>query len=178
MRDSVNLRTQNIVAQKPSQIRVYTLVFFAITFGISLILIVINLGLKMQNARLDDRENEVITAINNQADKKIKMLVISDRLKNITRVMADRGDINTRITSLFEIYPQNMVITGLDGNPDTITIESSTGDLRILNAFLEEQLPDFIETNTIGVRRVSVASVQARGGSYISSVVYSFEELE
>lgn len=176
MNTSINLAQKNSGStKKKKQYTPYIYGMFVGVIAIAMGIMVINIVLKVQHGSLSDTANELITQINNQADKKVKMQVISERSKNIQSLLVARGNLNERFATLVEQFPNSVNITSLDMKEKEVVLTLESPSLLVMNGILERDLPNFLQENNSNVTRVDINTFTAQEGRYAVTLKLEYE---
>lgn len=173
MKTEINLTVGNKAVKK----KTYTMYVFWLFGGIvafAVMLMVINVILKLQYSSLDSQERDLTTKINAQADKKVNMLVISERIKNINALYAKRGDFDKQLNELVSIFPSSVTISQITAEHNEFTLSLSAKNLQAMNQVLENDLPAFLKEHQKEIQMVDVNSFQAQRGDYLLTLRFMF----
>jgi hypothetical protein len=164
MKTSINLALGTPVVKRKSYLR-YGYWIFAVVLTVAVIMIAVTLGLKLQHGNLENQEQELLTAINSQADKKLQMLIVAERSQSIQSLFNRRGNLDKKLSELVAIFPSSIAIDTLNAQDSQFTVSLRTANLAELNTILEEDLPTFTQDNP-EIKIVDISSFKASQGEY------------
>lgn len=173
MKTSINLALgHKVVKKKPYTVYVYGL--FAVILACALVIMAVNVGLKIQHSTLTTQGQELSTAINAQAEKKINLLIVSERTRNIASLFSSRGTLDTRLEELVNIFPSSVSVTGLNVQEEEFVLIVEASNLSAMNSVLEEDLPTYLKETKSGIQMVHINSFQAQEGNYELSLRFKY----
>lgn len=173
MKASINLALGNTRIKKKTY-SIYVYWSFAVVVAIALVIMAVNIGFKIQYASLLAQEQDLTAAINTQAEKKVNMLIVSERTKNIASLYAKRGELDKRLEDLISIFPQSVTISGLNAKDEEFVLTVETSDLTAMNDVLEQDLPSYLKNLNSGIQIVDINSFQAQEGQYALSLRFQY----
>ncbi len=175
MKSTINLAQRTKTgSQKKHKYTVYIYGLFVAVIAVAMGVMVINIILKSEFSSLETTESQLLTQINNQADKKLKMLIISERYKNIKSLLASRGSLDQRLASLIRQFPSTVRVSGMNVKDNVIILTVESSNLLALNTILENDLPEYLKSNDIGVQLADVSSFKAAEGVYAAELRFEF----
>lgn len=131
----------------------FLLVFFA---AVSLISYRLFLNAKLSS--LTDEETTLVQQINALQEKKVKILIIHDRLASIQKLLKSRNNVNNKISIVKNVIPDDVTISALDGNPDDVTVSVESENLQSLNDLIEDKVMQIQKTNKKAIKRIEMKS--------------------
>lgn len=175
MNTSINLALdKKTTSEKKSRFTVYIYIIFVVVIAVAMGAMLINIILKSEYSTLEATEQQLQTQINNQADKKLKMLIIAERYNNIKSLYASRGQFDIRFSDLVNQFPNSVNIVGLELKDEEFILSLRSSDLMVMNNILENQLPEYLEKNEIGIRLADINSFKALEGMYTADLRFEF----
>ncbi len=131
---------------------------FSLVFLIAIVLLSYRLFLNARLGNLTDEETVQMQKINALQEKKVKFLIIHDRLASIQKLLKGRVDVNNKISIVKNVIPADVTIAALDGNPDAVTISVESESLESLNDLIEEKIMQIQITNKKAIKRIEMKS--------------------
>ncbi len=176
MKNSINLAL-NTKPEKIENTPVVKILYgvFAVVFVLGVVSVGINLAMSLQHAGLKKKEKSLVEDILKQDDKRKQLLHISERSRNITTVLGARGNINVKLATLAQAFPDDVSITSIQSNGDEITMEVRSNSLLTMDTLLEGELKDFLKTNKLGISLVDINKFSAESGVYTLAMRFSFK---
>lgn len=175
MKTSINLAQQKqSIAQNKSRFTVYIYVAFVVIIAFAMGVMLFNIILKSEYSTLESTEQQLQTQINNQADKKLKMLIIAERYSNIKSLYASRGQLDVRFSNLVEQFPNSVRIVGIELKDEEFVLSLQSPDLNVMNNMIEDKLPEYLENNEIGIRLADINAFKALEGVYTADLRFEF----
>lgn len=173
MKTSINLALGTPVVKKKSYLR-YVYWLFAVVLAVAVILIAVTLGLKLQYGNLESQEQELLTAINSQPEKKLQMLIVAERAQSIQSLYSRRGNMDEKLAELIALFPPSVSVDTLNAQESLYTVQLSTNDLAQINTVLEQDLAEFAQKNP-GIKVVDISSFKASQGEYTVELRFEYK---
>lgn len=135
----------------------YSLGTFISTFFLALVVLAIGLLIKQGFSKIEADQNRVRENINRDAEKKIKILTLKNRLENIARIVDSRENFNAVVESILSIFPSDIEIGGIQAGTDEIVIRVQSQDLLVLNTLLEENIKAYTKKEN-KIKKIDIVS--------------------
>jgi len=167
MKAKINLATKRIVqVKKLRKFFLSSIIFFSISTGITLILLLINFSINLQISKLN--EQQAAMGIEAGRYKSVKEMVLGtqERLGQIRSVLSERHDAGSKINAVVGIIPSSIQIKSMEYDENEIRLTLSSDSLVALQNLIEEKLPQLqnegsrdIGSITVGDFRVDVENL-------------------
>jgi hypothetical protein len=174
MKSNINLVLGKAQPQKnPIAVKVSYYVFAGI-FLVAIVVLAILFISKIQLNALSDQEQQTLASINQQADKKLKMIIVSERLSTIKNIFSQRGNLDQKLSSVISLVPEAITVDAVNAGDDKVTLSLKTDDLLALNTYLENDLPTALKKFAIPIKDVTVNNMSSNNNSYQASITFTF----
>lgn len=131
---------------------------FSLVFLTAIVLLSYRLFLNAKLGNLTEEETAQTQKINALQEKKVKFLIIHDRLASIQKLLKGRDDVNNKISIVKNVIPNDVVISALDGDPEEVTLSVESESLESLNNLIEEKIMQIQTTNKKAIKRIEMKS--------------------
>lgn len=134
----------------------FSLVFMGIVVGITIILLTINFILARQYTALLVREQQLKFALESQTEKKIRLLLLEDRLISVDKILKTRADINKNFNRVIASLPPSVSVVNAEVQKDKIIIRLQSDNLADLNVLIDTYYDRLDQNET--AKRVQLSS--------------------
>lgn len=173
MNNNINLITQRRERQHEySKIFLITSILFAIIFTIALSLTLYSFFLKGKAAGLSRDVARVKTKVAGFAQKKEKILAISERLDSTRSIISKRNNLSDRTSQILAAIPETFNIESIKTADNVITVKLGSSSLLLLDDFLEARLPTFAKNAGAALKKIESTSFTRVGDYYIDLTFY------
>ncbi len=157
MKAKINLATKRIVqVKKLRKFFLSSIIFFSISTGITLILLLINFSINLQTSKL--AETKASMEIEAGTYKPVKEMVLGtqERLGQIRSVLSERQDAGSKINALVGIVPSSIQIKSMEYDETGIRLTLSSDSLVALQNLIEDKLPQMQSEGKGDIGSISV----------------------
>jgi hypothetical protein len=174
MKTGINLITTKQTFEKNiRRFFLVSIIFFAAIFVITSILLAFNFILNRNLADLQTQKNSLNNSFVSLSDKSAKFLLLTDRLSNIRSILMNRQDIISKIDSIFALFPQRVLISGLGLDNDGFTVRVQSEDLSALDKSIRDMRN--LDPKKSLLKRIDITSFAIdERGFYSSTIKFVF----
>lgn len=142
---------------------------FGVVFLVAGSLLFYNFLLAQSISSLASQENQIIESLNSHPTQKSNALILLDRLKNISKALSARRDLNLKIASILTLLPPGVTVESLDATVQSITIKIVSKNLREIHDVLENKLQQTTRDTNLSLKNVDVLSsgIDKQRGYYV-----------
>lgn len=178
MRSNINLIERREVADtKVKKILLTSVAFFAVVFLFAGSIIFYTFYLKNSLANLKTKELTIAEDIRHEGgknNKKVKFLVIRERLSTIEKIKKMRKNINAKLEEIFDILASDIRVESIDATNEKIAIKVSSQNLSEIHSLLEEKLKQY-PGKQVEIKRIDLSSFELDPHSHIYSLAIDFD---
>jgi len=150
-----------------------SVIFFAVIIVITSILLAFNFVLNRNLANLQTQKNALNNSFVSLSDKSAKFLLLTDRLSNIRSVLGGREDIISKMDSIFALFPQGALVSGLSFDNEGFTVQVQSADLSALDKSIKDMRN--LDPKKSLFKRIDLISFGIdKRGFYISKIKFVF----
>lgn len=175
MNNDINLITQR--EQRPAYSKVFLssgLLFGAI-FVLALILTLYSFSLKSKVGSLSEDLALARNKIANYAERKQKILVVTERIDTARNVISKRNNLETRTSQILAAIPDSFNIDTIKAEDDVITVRLASSSLLAFDDLLEVRLLGLVRDENLGLKKIESPSF-TRSGNYELTLAFYFSE--
>ncbi len=148
------------------------LIFIIIfTVGVLILSYVVVLKVNLSSLAFDSRRLQ--GQIDQQEQKKAKILIISERLASARKILASRNHLDLVVSSIIQAVPDNFSIEGIVGNDKQISLSISADSLSGFVSFLAESIPTLAQNKALGISKVTADSFGETQSGYLLSLTFT-----
>lgn len=177
MPEGINLAEKQTTTNKKSNpFALASLVVVGIIILVAGVLFAYTLFLKSTLSYLITQEDQQIQKLTALTPEKTKILTIQERLSAIQRILTNRQNMSTNFQAIAQTIPGGIQISDIASTEKGITIKVASTSLDLLNAFLEEKLPEILKDKAVKVKKIDIANFSFQRGSagYSTTVAFAF----
>lgn len=146
---------------------------FCFTILISFSLIVYRLFLKNSFDELDKKEQKFNQQILGMEDKRDKLIDMKGRLDDIRKIISRRLPMNSRITSLSEVIPEDVTVNNISGTDVTIQISLESENLSTLNDLVEQKIVALAQDKKKKIKKIQMQTFGLNPKTLKYSITFS-----
>lgn len=171
----------NLVAEKENDkkmeriIATSSLVMFGIVFAIAAALIIYSLLLRARLAAIESDIGKLRAQTSAVAVKKEKILAISERIGSIKKILPNRSQLSTTISSILSLVSDTFSIDGVDADSLHVSVSLSSDSLADFATFLSKTLPEIARNSKFGVKSIDISSFAQNKNGYSLAFVINFK---
>jgi hypothetical protein len=175
MKKDINLAAKTQVQKKVlGRLVIISIGLFSVFFAISAILLFYSLILKGRASGLEEEVASTRSKISSYSKQKETLLVISERLTSIQKVLSSRKNIDARVGTIVSFIPDRFNIDSMRADEEVVTIALMSPSLRDYESFLETEVSAISKDKDLGVKSIEVGGFSQRTGGYILSLNFYF----
>ena len=179
MRSSINLASPLVVEHHPvEKLLVVAVVVFMSVFAIAGSMLGYLVYIRNEVSQVVAQETSILQQINQNPQQKVNALILKERLNDITKILASRGDINSKITSVVGLLPRSVNISAFSIDEEKVAVELTSSDLTTFDGLLESDLQKLQSQKSDTVSKMTVESfqVQAEDPRYTMKAVFDLKQ--
>ncbi len=146
---------------------------FCFTILISFSLIAYRLILKNSFDELDKKEQKLNQQILGMEDKRDKLIDMKGRLDDIRKIVSRRLPMNSRITSLSEVIPEDVTVNNISGTDVTIQISLESENLSTLNDLVEQKIVALAQDKKKKIKKIQMQTFGLNPKTLKYSITFS-----
>lgn len=146
---------------------------FCLTILVSFSLIVYRLILKNSFDELDKKEQKFNQQILGMEDKRDKLIDMKGRLDDIRKIISRRLPMNSRITSLSELIPEDVTVNNISGTDVDIQIALESDNLSTLNDLVEQKIVDLAQDKKKKIKKIQMQTFGLNPKTLKYSITFS-----
>lgn len=177
MKTDINLAGQTRLEKKVSgRLFILSLVLFVVFFSLAAVLITYSLILKTKASSLEQEATSLRSKISSFSKQKETLLIISERLGAIRKVMTSRKKIDNRVSQVVSVVPNSFGLESIKADDKLISITLSSPKLSDFDSFLEGKITSFLKDKTLNIAKINVSSFSQQKSQYILALDFYFTD--
>ena len=176
MKTDVNLATEKKQKTDFHKISLLSFIIFSIFFALAVALIAYSIILNAKSTNLSKEVASISQELSPFSKEKGNLLLISERLNSIKKVLSNRSKIDVKMQSVLSIIPQSFTVTTINIDRGKISVGISSTSLASLDSFLEEDIPRATKDNKLGLKVIEIESFLQERTEYLLSINFLFTD--
>lgn len=149
-----------------------TFVFFATVFSIAVILIAFLFFLRVQSSSLIFQSRNLRGQIDSLSIKKGKLLITTERLANIRKIIAERNNLDALLASILNEIPDSFTLDAVSSTTEEMVIVISADSLEEFAQLLHVRIPKMTSDIKLGIESVKIDSFTQNQNGYSLSLSF------
>ena len=174
--DEINLARQDEAKKTYRVFLTPTFLIFIIVFIVGILILSYTFILKVNLSSLAFDGRRLQAQIAQQEQKKVKILIISERLASARKILASRNHLDLVVSSIIQAIPDNFLIEGVDGNDQQISLSVSADTLSDFASLLSDRIPTLTQNKALGISKITADSFAQSKSGYLLSLTFTLKE--
>lgn len=176
MNNDINLMTQREQRRFAySKVFLTTALLFGAIFTFAFILTLYSLFLKSEEGTLSKDVASARSRIANYAERKQKILIVSERVESARNIISKRNNLELRTSQILSSIPDIFSIDAIQAKNDVVTVKLDSPSLLAFDDLLEVRLAAFARDERLGLKKIETSSF-TRSGNYELTLAFYFSE--
>lgn len=178
MKENINLISRKTVSKRTfRRLFIISFISFISVFFFSFAMLAYILILQANLSSLEEHAKQIRSGITSISDKKNSMLIIKERLANISRILSQRKKIDTKVTEILNLFPADLDTNTIIATDDLISFKLGSKYLSVLDELANNKIPAFSKTSKINVKHVDFSGFgRTKSGTYTLSLDFYFNK--
>lgn len=176
MRSIINLASPVVAEHRPvEKLLIIAVCVFLGVFAAAASMLGYLVYVRREVSQVAAQEARVLQQINQNPQQKVNALILKERLNNITKILASRGDVNSKITSVIALLPSSLDINAFNIDDERVMVEVTTSDLAIFDGLLESEVQKLQSNKSQAISKMTVESFQVQADDPRYTMTVSFD---
>jgi hypothetical protein len=177
--DDINLvQSQGPVKKNRKTFSSMAFGIFGVVFAIGAMLLIYSLYLSSNSTNLNLQIENIRGQISKNSEKKQKMLITSERLSAIKKLLAQRNGAEKSASLIYSVFSDNFSVESISADGSKITISVTSSSLSAFANLFTDTLPAFINKNKRLISSVHVETFSQSKGGYALNITFNTTEGE
>lgn len=119
---------------------------------------------------IEKKEKEVISKVSVLRPKQAKLILVSQKIKNIQKIITKRSEYNEVLKKVVANIPSSVVVNSMNIDEQKIHVSVGSNSLAVIDEFLNNFINLANEKDTIGSLTIENMSLGVQSGRYTVSI--------